>query len=275
MKEIIHEDVEALIGLGLTFLQAKVYLALVKSGTATIKEISKTAGVARQDLYRITSELQKLGLVEKVIAIPTEFRAIELTSGISLLLQHVHQKEAETHKKILKLMQRYKGKNVKAKPLEAGPNFILIPEGKAVTLRTIKALENAQTSMDSIISWKKFSYLMLNAQEFRLMEALKRGVKLRFITEKPEGEKQLPRIVETLGKNYSFAVRYLPAAPLAHIGLFDKREVFINTSTTGNLTETILLWSNCPSLAVVVYDYFEILWLTAMEEPELYQRKST
>ena len=268
-SDLQHEDVEALTGLGLTVLQAKVYLALVKSGTATIKEISKTAGVARQDLYRITSALQKLGLVERVIAIPTEFRAIELTGGISLLLQRVHQKEAESHKKILKLMQRYQDKNVEVKPLEGGPLFILVPEGEAVILRTMKALENAQTSMDSIISWRKFSYLMLNAQKFQLKEALKRGVKLRFITEKPEDERQLPKIVEPFRNNYSFKVRYLLAAPLAHIGLFDKKEVFINTSTTGNLTETLLLWSNFPSLAVVVQDYFEMLWLTAMEKPSL------
>jgi sugar-specific transcriptional regulator TrmB len=265
MKEIQHEDVEALTSLGLTVLQAKVYLALVKSGTATINEISKTAGVARQDLYRITSALQKLGLVERVIAIPTEFRAIELTGGISILLQHVHQKEAESHKKILKLMQRYKDKNVKVKRQESGPLFILVPEREAVTLRTIQELENAQTSMDSIIPWRKFSYLMLNARKFRLKKALKRGVKLRFITQKPEDEKQLPKIVETFRKNYSFKVRYLLASPSTHIGLFDKREVFVNTSTTGGLTEMPLLWSNCPSLVLALQDYFEIMWITAME----------
>jgi sugar-specific transcriptional regulator TrmB len=99
MKQVQDEDVEALTSLGLTILQAKVYLALVKSGSSTIREISKTSDVARQDLYRITSELQKLGLVERVIANPTEFRAIELTGGISILLQRVHEKEAEIRKK--------------------------------------------------------------------------------------------------------------------------------------------------------------------------------
>jgi sugar-specific transcriptional regulator TrmB len=271
MKEIQHEDVEALTGLGLTVVQAKVYLALVKSGIATIREISKTAGVARQDLYRITSALQKLGLVEKVIAIPTEFRAIELTDGISILLQRVHHNEAETQKKILKLMQRYQDKNVEVKPQEKGPHFILVPEREAVTLRTKQALENAQTSMDSIISWKKFSYLMLNARKFRLKKALKRGVMLRFIIEKPEDEKQLLKIVEPFRKNYSFRVRYLLASPSTHMGLFDTKEVFINTSIKSGLTETPLLWSNCPSLVVALQDYFEIKWLTSMEKPQTLQ----
>ncbi len=55
-------------------------------------------------------------------------------------------------------------------------------------------------------------------------------------------------------------------APLAHIALFDRKEVFINTSTTDGLAETPLLWSNSSSLVTVVHDYFEILWLTAIEK---------
>jgi hypothetical protein len=162
-------------------------------------------------------------------------------------------------------MQRHKDRNAKAKPEETEPLFVMIPE-KEVARRTIEALENAQTSMFSIVSWRKFSNLMLNARKFRLKRALKRGVKLRFTTEKPEDAKLMPKIVETYRKKYSFEVRYLPAAPPAHVGLFDRKEVFINTSTSDGLTETPLLWSNSTSLIAVVHDYFEILWLTAMEE---------
>lgn len=269
MKQIQDDDVEVLTSLGLTVLQARVYLALIKSGSSTIKEISKNAGIARQDLYRITSELQQLGLAEKVIALPTEFRPIKLTDGLSILLQRLHLKAAETRKKTLELMERHKERGAKAKPDEREPLFIMIPEKEAVAQRTIEALNNAETSMVSIISWKKFSTLMLNARKFKLRKALKRGVKLRFITEKPEDEKQMPKIVEFCRKKYPFEVKYLLTPPPAHIGLFDEKEVFINTSTKDGLTETPLLWSNSPSLASVVNDYFEILWLTAMEKPKL------
>ena len=266
MEQIQDKDVDALTSLGLTVLQARVYVALVKSGSLTIKEISKTAGVARQDLYRITSELQELGLIEKVITTPTEFRAIELTFGVSLLLNRVQKKETETREKAVELMQRLKDRNAKAISEEKEPLFIMIPEKETIARKTIQALENAQTSMVSVISWRKFSDLMFNAEKFRLGRALKRGVKIRFITEKPEGAKQMPKKVETYKKKYSLGVRYLATAPPAHVALFDKKEVFINTSTKDGLTETPLLWSNSPSLVAVVHDYFEILWLTAMEK---------
>ena len=263
MKQVQDKDVEALTSLGLTVLQAKVYLALVKSGKSTIKEISKTSGVARQDLYRITSELQKLELVEKVLSVPNEFKAIELRCGISILLEHIHKKEVEMHKEAQKLIQRYKERT--AKP-EKEPEFIMIPGQETVFRKTMESLENAQTSMFSIVSWRKFSSLMLNARKLRLRRALERGVEFRFITKKPEDEKQMPKIAENYMKKYSFKIRYLMTEPLAHIGLFDRKEVFINTSTKEGLAETPLLWSNSPSLIAVVHDYFEILWLTAIEK---------
>ena len=263
--KINGQDVNALCSLGLTILQAKVYLALIESGASTIKEISKTSKVARQDLYRITSELQKMGLVEKVLAVPTEFRAIELMVATSILLHRIHDKEIEMNKKAQGLMRRHKHRNAKARPEEREPLFIMIPQ-KEGDRRTVRALENAQKSMDSVISWRKFSVLMLDARKFGLKKALERGLKLRFITDKPEDEKQIPKIVKTYRKKYSFDVRYLPNDPPAHIGLFDKNEVFLNTSTKNGLLETPLLWSNSFSLVVVISDYFEILWLTAMEK---------
>jgi sugar-specific transcriptional regulator TrmB len=268
MKQIQDGDIEALTSLALTLVQAKVYLALVESGDVTIKEISKATGVARQDLYRITSELQKIGLVERVIATPTKFKAIELTVGISTLLNRVREKEAEIFKKAQGLSQRYKDRNTKAQSEQTIPQFIMIPGKGAAIQSTIKALEKTQTSMASVVSWNKFSILMFNARKFRLARALKRGVKIRFITEKPEDEKQMPKIVETYRKKYSFKIRYIPAAPPAHIGLFDNKEVYINTSIKEGLAETPLLWSNSPSLIAVVQDYFETLWLHATEEPK-------
>jgi sugar-specific transcriptional regulator TrmB len=206
-----------------------------------------------------------LGLVEKVLAVPTEFRAIELKAATSILLHRAHDEEIEMHKKAQELIQRHKDRNAKARSEEREPLFIMIPE-KESSRRTARSLGNAQESMDTVMSWRKFSSLMLNARKFRLKEALERGLKLRFITDKPEDEKQIPKIVKTYRKKYSFEVRYLPAAPPAHIGLFDKKEVFLNTSTTHGLLETPLLWSNSPSLSAVINDYFEILWLTAMEK---------
>jgi hypothetical protein len=58
-------------------------------------------------------------------------------------------------------------------------------------------------------------------------------------------------------------------SPNTVIGIYDKKEVFIVIDPKEGLFDSPALWSNNQSLITVVKDYFEILWLTAMEEPNL------
>jgi hypothetical protein len=48
----------------------------------------------------------------------------------------------------------------------------------------------------------------------------------------------------------------------------DEKEVFIIAEPTVELSESPALWSNNSSLVNIVEDYFEILWMTALEKPE-------
>lgn len=270
----VQEEVAGtLTKLGLTVSEAKVYFALCTLGKATGKTISTHLKMARSEVYRVLAKLREKGLVEKIITMPTEFKPISIENCLHILIERQKNQISETQKKAINLLQKLKKTTAEATLQEEETQYILIPEREAVVLRTKKALENAQTSMDSIISWKKFSYLMFHARKFGLKKALKRDVKLRFITEKPEDEEQLPKIVEAFKKNFFFKVKYVLAAPLTHIGLFDKKEVFINTSTTGGLTETPLLWSNNSCLVAVVQDYFEIAWIWALESNYLHPKK--
>ena len=59
------EDFQILVDLGLTLLQAKVFLALLVRGTSKVTEISQVSKVSRPDVYRSLSKLQEFGLVEK------------------------------------------------------------------------------------------------------------------------------------------------------------------------------------------------------------------
>jgi sugar-specific transcriptional regulator TrmB len=267
MKDVQDEDVEALASLGLTVLQAKVYLALVKSGNATIRIISKTSKVARQDLYRITSELQKLGLVERVIATPTTFKATELTEGVSILLQRMHKKENAARKKIRKLVQRYRDKSAKTQPQIEEPQFILVPE-KEVIRRTRRNIENTQKSLDVITTFNRLKPGIFNFDEVD-KKALERGVKLRFITDKPEDENSLTEILKAVTKNPLFEIRYIHNPPLAAIAIYDKKTAVIAISASAAINEVPILMSNNPSLLAVVRSYFETMWSTALKfKPE-------
>jgi sugar-specific transcriptional regulator TrmB len=257
------QDVQALSSIGLTVLQAKVYLALVTLGQATVKAISKTAGVARQDIYRITSELQNHGLVEKVIAMPNEFKVIPLKDGISILLQRIREERAEADRKLMKLMERYKNNNANTNLIEKDSQFVLVPE-KDVSLSIKRAIENSQISVDTITTLIRFRSGIFDFDEM-LTEALKRGVKFRFIMDKPENQKSLPEISKALTKNPLFKIRYGHHPPSAVAGIFDRQEVIISTSTIKGLGDTPALLSNNLCFLLMAQNYFEMAWITAAE----------
>jgi CRP-like cAMP-binding protein len=79
--ELRDECVQTLTLLGLSFNQARVYIALAQSPMSNAQSISMVSKVAREHVYRTMNSLQKLGLVEKIITIPTKYKAIPIHDG--------------------------------------------------------------------------------------------------------------------------------------------------------------------------------------------------
>lgn len=127
---IEDERIQVLMDLGLTLLQAKTYLALSQTGKATIKTISKTAHVARQDTYRVMFTLEKLGLAEKIIATPTMYKATPIKEGYCLLLQNKTREYTELQKKTIAIIKKSHESNDKTTPQEEAQQFFLISSKK-------------------------------------------------------------------------------------------------------------------------------------------------
>lgn len=85
--------------LGLTNRQAEVYLATFELGKPTANSIAQTLQIARSEVYRATPELQKLGLIKKIIKNPVAFTATPLSEGLSILLQRNAEKHKENEPK--------------------------------------------------------------------------------------------------------------------------------------------------------------------------------
>ena len=94
------ETIKILMNLGLTCLQAKTYLVLTTLKEAEAKKISKISNIARQDIYRIMPELEKVGLVERIISTPTLYKAIPLKEGSFVLFQKRAKEHAALQEKI-------------------------------------------------------------------------------------------------------------------------------------------------------------------------------
>jgi sugar-specific transcriptional regulator TrmB len=260
-----QEDEQTLTQLGLTVSQGRVYLALAKLGKANARTLWKSSKVARQDIYRILTELREIGLLEKIIGTPTEFKAVPIEEGVSILVERKTKEIFSLQKNANKLIQKFKENNPKI-TLNEEDQYILIPEREPLTLRLKKTIGATQKSIDRISSQKAFARVLFALEE-EFKKALRRGVKIRWIIGKPEAANSWPdsSLVHVLMKNPNFMLRTIPNTPHVRLGIYDQKEVFMATIPKRAGLDSPVLRSTDSSFAEIVEKFFDTMWSTAAE----------
>jgi sugar-specific transcriptional regulator TrmB len=261
LSEIEDNAVHLLNSLGITFLQAKVYFTLAKSGKLTIKAILKASEVDRSDLYGTLAELQKIRLVEKLETTPAEFKAIPMEEAISALIQLRNKKTIDLQQQTIELIQQKKKKSVSDQKDEVS-EFTIIKDPQGRLFKSETVVEMTQESIWVVTKWGFLESFIQNANK-QILQALKRGVKILVVTEKPEHQDSLPQQVQTLMKNSGFQIKYISFLPAVILTLFDNKKVTIAVSNSKNLDQTLFSWSNNPSLIELSQNYFERMWTSA------------
>jgi len=268
-KRPIKKDggTEVLTHLGLTSCQARIYLALVCSGAATPKTISKESQVAREQVYREIPKLQALGLTEKIIDRPSKFKAIPIQECISFLMEKRTNRTLELQTDTEKLIKNFSSIKSETTFSEEENQFILVPKNERVLTTIRRGVETAQTSVDVVTSWKRISHSFVSFNGL-YKKALSRGVKFRFVTEKPKNKKSLDykkKITYDFHQSPLFEIRHVNTPVTSIVSLKDKKEVLIFTSASSGLDEASALWSNNPHLIEIADKYFEMMWTKSFE----------
>ncbi len=257
-----QQAVATLQDLGLTNTQAKVYLALINSGSSTIETIANLSKVARTDLYRITHELEKKGFVERVLDNPTQFKPIALGECIHTLLQHKNEENRDLHIRSLKMLANFKKQNDDDLQERIKSRFIYVAS-KRVPEKILSSLGSSEKSIDSLLSWYRWTRGM-HAFLDKMEEACSRGAKFRLLIEKPAEKAMPPGFMDScFMKNRLCETRLIPNPPQVVLGIYDKKEVFIIENPLAELSESPALWSNNHSLLSLANDYFDMQWMKA------------
>jgi sugar-specific transcriptional regulator TrmB len=245
--------------LGLTLSQARVYLALLRLGKhSTVKAVSAFSKVARQDVYRTLTELRELSLVEKVINNPALFMAIPLQETTAILIERKNQRTQELLAEANELFKLFDANEV-SKLHEENHQFVLLPKKEVLIHRIKKAIERSEKSIRIISPWRELTqWLFILHESWEL--ALKRGVKVQWITEKQKDQQLVTEITRALIKDPNLKLRTEPTSSMSRFGIYDSKEVFITLSSTPNATESPALWTNNPAITFILKDYFEIKW---------------
>ena len=114
MAVLENQNVQTLTKLGLTLLQAKVYLASLSTGKQKLEVITEIADIDRANGHRVMMQLEKMGLVAKILGAPNQYQAILLKEAISVLLSAKKEQYEETKRDAKKLI--VKAQNLATKP---------------------------------------------------------------------------------------------------------------------------------------------------------------
>ena len=263
--KVPEEYFETLENLGLTYCQAKVYLATVQNGTTTAKKISETTHIARPHIYQIIDKLEKLGLIEKTMGKPALIKAIPLQVAISFLVNRKRQETQYNTKRAQKIIHYFKNNENKSRVNNYKTEFVWLSKNKPYLKKRLEEIDNAKTCIDFVSSWKRFPLTVYTFSE-NAKSALERNVKIRVILEKPPNDHTSPNIVQELEKYPNYQLKYILDPPPAIIAIFDKKRTIIDTSSSVGLAEAPALWTGNPCFLSILSDYFEIMWITAIEK---------
>ncbi|ELK55594.1 MULTISPECIES: TrmB family transcriptional regulator [Haloferax] len=86
------EAIDALIELGLSTYEARVFTALIELGEGTAREVAKTSDVPRSQVYTTAKELQSRGFISVQRANPQVFQPISLSEVESQLSREFESK---------------------------------------------------------------------------------------------------------------------------------------------------------------------------------------
>ncbi len=257
---IREEYMQVLSELGLTYTQAKIYITLLCVGGATASDIYKHSNIARQDVYRILTELQEEGLVEKAIAKPAVFRPVPLKFAISILLQKKEHKISQLKKKAFQQLRNLEVDCIKTAPLDSDPQFKILSKNAtnpaSVIYKLGKAIDEAQKSVMCSTTSALFSKIK-HIDENIWAKAVRRGVEFRFILGEGSNGKVELALDPVLKNTDYFKIRWVCSDPPTCVLLIDEREAFCRM---GADVDCPVLWSAAPRFVALIKDYFETKW---------------
>lgn len=255
---IKEETQQLLVNLGLTYLQAKVYVTLLDSGEATAKTISGTAKIDRPDVYRVIDTLVQQGFVEKRIDKPVRFKASPVDEVVGTLLKRKQEDVIESRKKASEILRQYQNKSSKTEN-KSGYFYILLPFNLDVMDKTAtRIISKSQTSIDfacidiypGIIDLEQLDDFLKRGGRDRILAYNKDVVIARKVLQSHKGDIEI-----------RFVSKRSEGPIVALVG--DKKEVMIVGSRGETPEERQCLFTNSPVIAELTAAYFDSLWRRA------------
>jgi hypothetical protein len=253
---------DVLTELGLHPLQAKVYTALIQLNDPTATATSKFSKIARQEIYRITEELETIGLVARTVSTPIRFQPVPLNEALAILMERRIKTTSGLMRKIKDINRQAENKQKKAIPSYVIKE--LSPEEKwfgnsPLKLETTKEFD-LMTTFDRLAT-----RFQSDAKVFKKAAASKRTT-IRIITDKPEKESPFWELINSLSIYPCFQIRFLDQKPDSVMIIFNKKEAALSLSLL-KPPGPPYLFANHPAFVYLALEHFDSVWNKAEKVP--------
>ena len=258
MMGIEEKTIKILHNLGLTPLQAKIYMVLIQIGKEKIQTIAKEANTDRANTYQAIAQLQKIGLIEKILSRPNFYQALPLEDGISTLLRYKERQYSEIQKQAqeLRQLQQHSRTVLKEKEYE----FKVYAREKGKLLDTIRnSMIYAQESFDLLLNSKSFCTCVLDLAKDQL-GCIRRGVKYRLITPRMNLDSKQMKILQTLIAQPNFQIKFISYTPNSELIIRDKKKVSVTLLPNAGLGEGRILTSDHQGCIEMFQNHFDTIW---------------
>jgi sugar-specific transcriptional regulator TrmB len=258
---------KTLESLGLTQLDAQVYIFLGKRGPQKAVDIAKFLRMSKQTVYRAIKNLERKGIITATLEHPSRFSAVPFEKVLDLF---VKAKTEEVHR----IEQDKKGLLSDWQSIalvetgDQSPKFTVI-EGRNFIYPRLKQMVEDTKSQLSIISTVPS---LVRADQFGLLDAAfnhaaKTNTKFRFITElSAENFRAMKTLLEGMPKELGFEGRTpeLGLGLISRMLIRDDAEVAFFVSQESDKTEIasddLCLWTNSYAIINSFKALFEELW---------------
>jgi sugar-specific transcriptional regulator TrmB len=251
---------DVLIQLGLSPLQAKLYSALIQLQDPTATTASKVSKIARQEVYRITEELEAMGLISKTISTPMRFQPVPLSEGLSILMERRTKTTSGLMKKIRELSRETEKKQEKV--LSSYVIKELSPQEDWFGNSPLK-LQTA-TTFDLMTTQERLaSRILADTKVFRKAVRTKKTM-IRIITDKPTADSPIWEPIRKVSAYPYFQFRYVDQTPDAIMIIFNKKEAALSLSLN-NPPGPPYLFANHPVFLYLALEHFDNVWNRAKQ----------
>ncbi len=267
-----HQFRRILKDFGLSEKEADIYIFLAKHEALRSGEIAKLTKIDKAEVYRVLTNLQTKGLVEKTLEAPTRFTSAPFERAIDSFIKYKRD-EANLVEKTKKELIKDWNQITKMKQALPTERFIVIEGRRKIYPRISEMIKQTKTQLSSVTTLNG----LLRAEQFGIFEEIfdhntGKKINFRFVTDISNEnlstiKKLLERIPNELtnikGRNPDFDFKLSPRMVIK-----DEDEIllFINPLNEENSVEDdVGLWTNCKTIVRSFATMFEDLWLNSTD----------